>query len=1360
MGFTEDAREIIARDLAGLPDRVTGYRRYVQRRLLKQGTDERRVPYLLATDADNALQHKSILTDEELLGLRGRIALIGNGGAGKTLILAKAYERAGEKFLRDSTSPIPFFLMLEGDLGEDRDLEKAFYRYGDLLARVRGEWAPGALLLLDAWDQVIDERQPRLLANSLKRLLSASCAFIKAVFLGCRRAVWDDNWFRGDDSFSIYHADYIGDDSYAELLGDGPTVGQLRETAEQLGIDSLLSVAITGFDIATKFAQGEALPTSRTEWFGSEVHRFLKGSKSDREKGSSPPAKRLTELAQQLACLASFSQHPRWTPQGAVDLLGQSRALSSPTPVRASEINCLLRRPLFTKAAGKFRFTHELFREYLTASAIKAIRSERKRRQLLAYGARRGQDRVFPALRGLATFLSGLDETFRDFLIANDPMVAFSGEPMDLSEHAKDSLLRAVLDRAVKEHRAYWWSARGSVGSEEAVIGRNDVLKGMRRYRVSQPAKLLKPYLVAPSEMARLWATKLASEWGGVPELNPVLLKLAFDDSQHSHIREDAARAVIASGSRSAIRKLYPLISLADEELALVALRGFWNVERPSPKELIGRLSKVKKRPHYVGGLGLFLYHEYPGSLSAEQLEEALRAADGLFDQLGPHGDSLLYGLLRCAKDTHARNVPPGLILKIWLREHTTGHTCGGREAEELVTSNPALFAETWALFMKALASEVDGRSEYPALARRFGRCCTDDIFALVPKDDAELSSSHKWAICNTLSVYLQKEPTENRLQAFKRSAPAFTDHLFLPTSAADTVPAETEPDIAQLREIIGRKAAGARQKTYEILMAFGAAEIAIDQLDDFAVRIARWLGGAPNSVAASILDIFRQCVSDTVYKRAFSNRQSVWQRHQPLMAVPALVLMKLDEPIPVQKLAQFLRCFAFSFALQNGPTAHLLDTLRTRDDATWRGTVRWLSRCPDDVVLDHVLRYAAALRASTLLSECRRRLSSGVLTDPPSSAILTYWRTAHPRDLKAVLRGAYRWMRAPRPGLASAPPQAAARARDILQSLLEEDDDWAWSEFHRCVRENDIVAEPGPAWHRASLPNNPARLPVMADWLALSRRKDKGEHARGDIGDLLEAKIEEIDGEAAIHELKRLQQEQAFPGVEWLSYHIIRIEDRLLAQARPSWKPGQILDFVNKSALAIVHSERDLFEWVCEALEKVKRGMEDKGESLAGFWDCDRAENTRHPKIETDCHDVLWPRLQSELSSGMSLAGVDERRIGRNKADFWVLKTPDTGQPFEVAIELKTVKKNTGRPYIVGSVETQLWNKYLRPSGCKHGIHLVLWFKHHKHHNFPRTWPTIEDLRAELEKNCEEVSLAHDVRIRPYIIDMTNLSG
>ena len=152
----------------------------------------------------------------------------------------------------------------------------------------------------------------------------------------------------------------------------------------------------------------------------------------------------------------------------------------------------------------------------------------------------------------------------------------------------------------------------------------------------------------------------------------------------------------------------------------------------------------------------------------------------------------------------------------------------------------------------------------------------------------------------------------------------------------------------------------------------------------------------------------------------------------------------------------------------------------------------------------------------------------------------------------------------------------------------------------------------------------------------------------------------------------------------------------------------------------------RDLFEAVCQAIEEIQSELENRGEGVAGFW---TIVGLRQSRIAKTSSGQEYVTSCSALELPVSRRGL----FGPNRVDFFVEFARPEREALSVAIELKTARKDSGRSWLVDTVEEQLWEKYLQLTGRRHGIHIVLWFRDEIRYDFPRQWTTAEELLAEI---------------------------
>ena len=255
-------------------------------------------------------------------------------------------------------------------------------------------------------------------------------------------------------------------------------------------------------------------------------------------------------------------------------------------------------------------------------------------------------------------------------------------------------------------------------------------------------------------------------------------------------------------------------------------------------------------------------------------------------------------------------------------------------------------------------------------------------------------------------------------------------------------------------------------------------------------------------------------------------------------------------------------------------------------------------------------IEYLTSRQLDIYIERCRERLLTCDFSYGMFAGLLDYWVARHPFDYAQVLRENYLKLKVllrdqKQKGIHGVPTDhAPIMASDLpywyqlspLLVLLSEDDDWAWEEMRTLVSDSDVPIDDHdlyvPYYRQLRFPLNSARLPILADWYANIRKRAQ-EVSFSMLDKNLLSAIVQIGGDRAITELRRLIAEQTYPGVEWLSHTILQIEDARLSVVEHPLKAGELLDFINREAFGVVQNNRDLYEWVRQAIEEVRDAIE-----------------------------------------------------------------------------------------------------------------------------------------------------------------------
>lgn len=1333
--FLDEAQAILQKTLPEIQQQIEDY---VPRVLVREGVSREEAAEWRPWIRSELPETQSKFLDDSGVVTRSRLVIIGDAGSGKSYILQNAYLEATATFLDSAYTPIPFFLDLSKQLSRRHSIREALdYWYERLFSQASSEHEPGCALFLDALDErLLTEANPHDFITELLIFLRDHKDQLSNVILACRRAVWRPNWF---SSWDVYHADYLDREDYAAIISDSASQREFFNHTASLGISDLLRLPFIGFDLARRYSEGHRLPSNRREWFHERIRRSLKGTRRDQERGHSPSLDTLLVLARQLASLAVLGKAPSWSTQEAVDQLGGSRALSEALgSITYEQIEVLFQRPLFTKLGDRFSFSHQLFSEYLAAEALSST-PLRKQRQLLSAADPALRHRILTPYRGIAVFLAEMSSEFRDYLIETDPLVAFLAELPDLPPEADEQLTTAIIDSSIAERRAYWWGVppRGE---------RPD--KVLPKHRPRDIASFVRPYLQRSDEMSLLWATACVNAWGGSVEINGLLVDLAHDDKLHVETRKNAIYAILATGEKKNICKLYDLLDTKDDQVRGHVLRAYRKTESPTPTDYIVKLRGGAHNDNLLSVLQIEA-RRFGSSYDQRELQEAFQEVNSRFEEFGNLRSDVISGLLLRAVELNFDDIPPSLVVKLW-QSRDVGEAYYEEQLKKLMSDSWDLVARVWNYVMAELRQQP--RKFLPSeLDRYLAQVCDDRIFNLLPADASDLNRVQERLIQQVLHRYFAEAPTIARLQEFRQRAPAFTTHF----RSAQSIPKSSARDPMESRSevvsILNREGLEPCVQTFQIMGIVAETLYGDTRASVRVSEIVEFLKELSAPLLKRVLEVFEACVFEVGYSRIQADEPDNFTITQPKYALPFWILWTLGAEFPADKLDEFIRCYAFlplsvvsgGATIGDGPESFfpLLDKLHDSGLGRWTETVRWLADF--SLTTTGALEYLMERESDLYVQHCRQRLCECDFGTADFSALVDYWLARRPSDYKKTLHACYRCV------------DSEDHRTEILYRLLVEDDDWAWDELGRRVKaENPPRGTAHITRHGIlQLPLNPSRLPVLADWCAAVRRDQRDGVWSSKIGSGLEEVIVRIGGDDAIKQLRRLQEEKAFPGAEWLSYQILRIEDQMLSVPGTTMDSHQLLDFVNREAFGIVFSERDLFEWTCQAIEDVKEGAEKRAEQVHGYWN--RHNEQWEPATEPECQNVLWPRIRDRLSH-LGIVGIEEKQIRADRADFWIEKPGEMSQPLHVAVELKVARKYYGRSRLIAPIGTQLYEQYLYPSGCRHGIYAVLWFKDNERYPYPTGWATPEELMEELNHCKREVMNEHHVDLACYVIDMT----
>ncbi len=1325
---------------------------YVPRRLYPEGKDpaRMRIEERYGTLEPNA--PRSMGDDE--LGSRPRLVVLGNAGAGKSLVMRRGFVTLAATWLSGGSEMVPLWLDLSR-LGSNSDITETLdLRTNGLWRELTSDAPAHVALMVDGLDELIVRDTPRF-PNDLWQFLQGQCGHIGCVQIACRRSVWDPGIVANlEPAFAPYSVDYLEPESYAHVIQDEAQLTRFFGECQELGVDALLGNPFDGFYLARRFAEGEELPHTRGEALDARVSDALEYT-SERAARRCPVAD-LRRAACDIAAVATFCGVAAWTAENALDWLG-----ALPTSVLTlDDIQWLLGLPLFVREGDHFRFVHELVREWLASEAIKGL-TLRKQRQLLQT-TRPGFDEVAPRFRGVASFLAEQDAGFRDHLVRADPLTAFMADTGTLAQERREELLNRVVQDSIRDGRAPFWAANNR-GEEPR--------DALARHCPGDVAGFVLPLLQSDDNIARWWGIEAVKAWGAPRETLEDLCSIAADLAIEGSMREHATSAVTESGDPDAIRALYPLLQTGDDYVRGPVLEAYRVLDNPTPSEYIAMLSGGARNENLLSLLKLHV-SRYGHQLDAPQLAEAFQyTADHLSD-VGDLLSSLLWGLLERASELGFAQLPPELVTRVWAAAGREGGSHGYEDQlDALVRDHADLFDD---VFRHALELAAAGATEERLwqASQKLGALATDHVFELLAPCPDELTEPETRFCRGVVGALWAKEPTAERLEHLRRLVPAWAAGLQLPRPRREPPPRDRLADRQQVVDLMNARPDRPSHVAWNTIVGVMRVTDQPDHQLPSPQVVLSTLDIVGPVIHHRALSAFEDCVLSLSYARTDQANGQHTFTHL-LYALVFRVVGLAGGDLPSAKVAEFLRCYGFDGLEDAGDADEnlaLLGELRAADPALWEDTVRQLLE-------GHRIgsyRLAEHLRTTgndMYVGRCAERLRTGDFDLLDLDWLLQYLCHFKPQDYGQILHDCYLLLRrefaspngtdAARPTDEDAPTIAQHATHfnywwqfGPLFLLMTDDDNWAWDEFAARLAEGDVPLDDdqrafNSKWQPLSGLTS-TRCGILADWYAAIRRDTAGDDLfHHDWAELVMGAIREIGGQSAIAELERLRRDNAFPGAEWLSHEIIELRGAMLDDASTPPSPECLLASIHNAHSYLVTGARNLMEVVRAAIEELSRELK-AGEGVAGYWD------GKKPKAEPLCQNVLWPALREKLRN-WGLAVQEERPVAANRCD-WCVELPRTGgaSPLRVVLELKVARENYGTTQLIKPIHGQLFEKYMAHLGLSFGIYIVLWFRDQGRYDYPVAWPAADDLRAAVVAECERVCSDEGITVVGYVLDMT----
>lgn len=1386
MSFLSDARSTVEDRLipnleSHLDQKVGGGDKfYVRRKLFREDVDKQDQIFLSLTDSDAS----TTLREKDLLGHENYVVL-GRSGAGKSALSIHTAVRACRRFLEEDNAPLPVFLELgtEVNQGNDQAIRNALQRASHgLFERALQEHKPGLHLIVDALDELL--RYERRMMTPLDTvLMDLGRKANLQLLLTTRRSQWRESDWKSHllHDAEIYHVDEAGRYEYRQILDDDEEWSDFYDACKSRGLDDLLDIPFDGFDLAFRFRSGEELPLSRREHLNQRIDERL--HKNDGGISASVSTSRLRELARLLASVMSFDKKNSFTENEVVDALCGIALADVDMEATGDEVERLLASRLFktvqSDAEPEYAFDHFLYREALAAECLTGL-SLRKQRLLLCVQLD-GYERVAAIHRGIARMLAEREEAFRDYLLDVDPPVALFGSLASLSEKGRKELLRSVFDWAIEQHIPPWANVEGAGESFRDVL---------TWHRPLSPSDFLRDYLRSDHEIAMLWAAYAAGSWGDVSGVREELEAIALDSSEHRSTRRECVRALHQSCGSKALPTIERLLYDDSDAVRGTALQAYLDLANPAPVEFLFLLQKPKQQPNLSSSLQRVV-RSYGQSCSDQEVESILHLFHVLHwvipgadsDQKSPAITGLyaqlLVGILERDEDLGDTDAPivPVLIQALRRGKVEFKHSRG-------VRSDPVVYDDA---LMEFLQSRQDlWRRLFLHLYNRLSRENARDFMYGRPNNILSKSatdSSLNFFPSPTPPSWRQKSLVQDIRHKVLPSSDLESD-LRLPLSVPEEISkclrsaaseGQEDQELTSLRVERAFQAAldasgpGAKtRRVLEVVVRFenphpdfwkqvqGASS---DQLRRAAEGLPKWAAHLSPSVYRKLIEVLETYAQSEL---------SSGKPFQPWVPGVVKFLCEDGDHLSVIELASAFHNFGPYHSLENA--GYYSSRIREKSVSQWQSVIQEAFHT-ESVHPQILLGLLSERDEDFLLSEVRQQLEKGVWSRRQFHSLLDYYLeyATQEEEITSTLRQCLQILCLRQWGQLLLEQNGNGtdiefRREDVfrlLSHLMNESHEEAWRIFQSLLDRGTV---PLRRRHRLERVGTPApqsldHTRILKDWYVRIRKSidcvGDTHREKKHLADSVLSKITDYGGVEVLHMLRKVQNEAPYEDAPWLSGTIMDLESQILSASVEQRSRSSVLRMITTDRYHDVQSENDLFEATREAIESLSEDFR-SGDSIAGFWNTGDDSTSEHePKHEAECQNVLWPLL-SQCLANYVVRGIEEEVINENFADFRIDYPRANQDSLSTFIELKVARKGYRESELVHPIETQLYDEHLRPSGCTHGIFVVLWFKDPERYNYPTSWADIDELRNDIRPKAEEIQSQYGVTIAAHVLDMT----
>jgi len=1040
---------------------------------------------------------------------------------------------------------------------------------------------------------------------------------------------------------------------------------------------------------------------------------------------------------------------------------GSEEAAQERFPVREDDVREALGTALFSgRGADRLGFAHKTYAEFLAASYVVDHNLDRTQKLSLIQHPEDDEGRVVPQLAQAVAWLGGMDGKVLKEVMRVDPQVALRSDIAPAHPDLKASLINSLLRlfEAGKLSDSDW-----------------GIYHHYSKLSHPGLADQLRPFIQdrAKSLLVRRIAIDL-SEACRVAPLQELLADVALDASEAAMLREEAAHAVAVIGSDEAKARLRAL-ALGQggpdprDQLKGSALRALWP-DLLSAEVLFANLPPPKRQSLHGAYVGFLSRDLLPG-LRPDDLPSALDwiAQQSCNAALRFWIRRLIDGILLMAWEHMAR---PG-VLPALARAAASRYAChdgliGDLETRKATGDQFAEEGKRRALLF-AIISEEDNLqaatsplvSQFPHLAR------AEDLpwLAEMAIADEPPGRAEQWA---ELAEWVFCSGDREHLEAILRGIPKSPSLAKKFARILEPVALDS-PRAARMRESFQdgqrrRREQGERpvldwlprDRVAHYLQRFEDGELdawwVLNRemtLEDTSTHY-----GSGPSCDLTLLPGWRNADENTRQRIAAAAHRYILERaakpeewlaqdkvyFPDLSAYKAFLLLAKTSPAVLTELQpEVWRKWAPVFLAdpwnppdEKGESVRLKLNERAYDHAPDE-IIRTILAIIDDEDRKHGRLFILdRLHPKWDARLCNSLLAKGKLGSLKPSSLQDLLRGLLKHGCEGAQAYASSLVRCPAPQ--AGPDRECVKAAAV--ALLTCGTDSAWEVVWPVVQAAPefgkellgAVAEAPENQVRASLPSklSEEHLASLFVWLArqfpYAEDPDRdGAHSVGRremVERLRNGALDHLENRgtrAACEAIARVSRE--LPELAWLPRVLLDAKAIMLRKAWQPLTPKQLLEFTSRPRSRLVQSGRHLLQVLRESLARLDAKLQGETRAAPALWN-ETSHGRWRPKAEPWLSDYIKLHLEEDLKA----CGIAALR----EVEIWRAGDQGLGERTDIHVtavvrgrgeggfdRVKTIIEVKGCWHrdVKDAMRTQLRDRYLRHSGCRHGLYVVGWF-------------------------------------------------